>query len=321
MPKLKNAQIQEQENALISLLEATRESSSRRVALGSPSLLAALRGLLLSRSSAVKSRALAIIVNLSLEPANKIRIVRSGAVPSIVDALQSSSRENAAGALFSLALEEQNRTAIGVLGAVPPLLRLFCDCKEDLRARLEAGMALHYLVLTEMNMAKLARIAGAVKGLMAVAKGEERELRRVAMGVMVGMAGSKEGKAAMLDGGAVETAVAFLRKEEEEREMAVAMLHGMSVGGLRFRGVARRAGAEEALERAADGLEGEKREMASMTIRVIRGEGGRESDLQRILWAEEEVEEERCGSSETMVARRRRNRDTGGGSCPNSAGF
>lgn len=334
LAKLKRAaQIQEQESALTALLEATRESAFRRVALGTSRLLAALRGLLLSRHPAVKSGALAVIVNLSLEPENKIRVVRSGAVPAIVDALQSSSREHAAGALFSLALEEQNRTAIGVLGAVPPLLRLFCDSKESSRARLEAGMALHYLGLAEMNVVKLARIAGAVKGLMAVAKGEERELRRVAMRVMVGMVGNKEGKAAMLDSGAVEAAAAFLRKEEEEeeeeREMVVAMLYGMSMGGLRFRGIARRAGAEEVLERAAEALEGERREMARMTLRVIRGdERERERDMARILWAAEEEEEEeevvveqRSGASERLVAGRRKNRDHGGGSGRNSAGF
>ncbi|KAH0462090.1 hypothetical protein IEQ34_009665 [Dendrobium chrysotoxum] len=320
--KLKHTQIQEQETALNSLLEATRESASRRVALGSPRLLSALRGLLLSRYPSVKSRALAIIVNLSLEPANKISIVRSGAVPAIVDALQSSSRENAAGALFSLALEEQNRTAIGVLGAVPPLLRLFCDSDEDLRARLEAGMALHYLGLAEMNMAKIARIAGAVKGLIAVAKGEERELRILAKRVMAGMVESKEGKAAMLDGGAVEAAVAFLSKEEEqdEKEMVVRMLYGMSMGGFRFRGIARKAGAEEVIEKAAECLESEKREMARMTLRVIRGEE-RDRDVARTFWPASEEEEERSASSETVVARRRRNRDSGGGSAANSAGF
>ncbi|KAI0510946.1 hypothetical protein KFK09_011557 [Dendrobium nobile] len=320
--KLKYAQIQEQETALNSLLEATRESASRRVALGSPRLLSALRGLLLSRYPSVKSSALAIIVNLSLEPVNKISIVRSGAVPAIVDALQSSSRENAAGALFSLSLEEQNRTAIGVLGAVPPLLRLFCDSNENLRARLEAGMALHYLGLAEMNMAKIAKIAGAVKGLIAVAKGEERELRILAKRVMAGMVQSKEGKTAMLDGGAVEAAVAFLSKEEEqdEKEMVVTMLYGMSMGGFRFRGIARKAGAEEVIEKAAECLENEKREMARMTLRVIRGDE-RDKDVARSFWPTSEEEEERSASSETLVARRRRNRDSGGGSAPNSAGF
>ncbi|XP_020596885.1 U-box domain-containing protein 39-like [Phalaenopsis equestris] len=320
--KLKHAQIQEQENALISLLEATRESSSRRVSLGTPRLLAQLRVLLLSRDRAVKSNTLAIIVNLSIEPENKIRVVRSGVVPAIVDALQSSSREHAAGALFSLAMEEQNRSAIGVLGAVPPLLHLFCNSKGDLRARLEAGMAIHYLGLAEMNMAKIGRIPGAVKSLMVVAKGEERELRRVAMRVMVGMAWNKEGKAAMLDGGAVEGVVGLLRKEEveeEDREMVVRMLYGMSMAGLRFRGIARRAGVEELLQRVREGLEGDKREMVRVTIRVIRGEEGeRERDLGRVLWAEEEEEGEEVAVEErSPVHRRRMNRESG----PNSAGF
>ncbi|KAK8953212.1 U-box domain-containing protein 39 [Platanthera guangdongensis] len=327
MAKLKHAKIQELESALISLLETTRQSASCRVALGSPRLLAVLKDLLHSRHTAVKSTVLAVIVNLSLEPENKVRVVRSGVVPGIVDALRPSSTatEHAAGALFSLALEEQNRTVIGVLGAVPPLLRIFCTAELGFRARLEAGMALHYLCLSEINVTKVARIPGAVKGLISVARADARALSRVAMRLMVGMVESKEGKAAMLDGGAVEAAVAMLRNEEQEEdeEMMLRVLYGMSFGGLRFRGIARRAGAEEALEIAAGRSEGEKREMATMTLRAIRGDAEMEADVARILWAEAvETEEERSGGpSEKLAAGCRIKQDSGSGSGPNSAGF
>lgn len=330
MAKLKHAQIQEQESVLTSLLEATRESASCRIALGSPRLLAVLKDLLHSRHTAAKSTVLAVIVNLSLESVNKVRIVRSGVVPAIIDALHPSlptaATEHAAGALFSLALDEQNRTVIGVLGAVPPLLRLFCSTDAGLRARLEAGMALHYLGLAEINLAKVARIPGAVKGLMAVAKADAIELKRVAMRLMVRMVESKEGKTAMLDGGAVEAAVALLRKEEEEEEeveMAVRLLYGMSFGGLRFKGIARRAGAEPVLEMAAVRLEGEKSDMAGMTLKAIRGEADMEIEAARSLWAAaaEEIEEERSAASEIVAERRRNKRNPGSGSGSNSAGF
>ncbi|KAK8918259.1 U-box domain-containing protein 39 [Platanthera zijinensis] len=329
MAKLKHAKIQELESALISLLETTRESASCRVALGSPRLLAVLKDLLHSRHTAVKSTVLAVIVNLSLEPENKVRVVRSGVVPAIVDALRPSSpstaTEHAAGALFSLALEEQNRTVIGVLGAVPPLLRIFCTAELGFRVRLEAGMALHYLCLSEINVTKVARIPGAVKGLITVSRADARALSRMAMRLMVGMVESKEGKAAMLDGGAVEAAVAMLRneeQEEDEEEMVVRILYGMSFGGLRFRGIARRAGAEEALEIAAGRSEGEKREMSTMTLRAIRGDAEMEADVARILWAEAvETEEERSGASEKLAASCRIKQESGSGSGPNSAGF
>ncbi|KAG0482189.1 hypothetical protein HPP92_010273 [Vanilla planifolia] len=325
--KLKRAQIQEQESALASLLEATRESSERRVLLCSPRLLGSLRSLLSSRQAAVKSAALAVIVNLSLELPNKVRIIRSGVIPAIVNSLHPSApveaRENAAGVLFSLALDEQNRTALGVLGAVPPLLRIFCAAEEGLRARLESGMALYHLSLAQFNKSKIARVSGVVKGLMTVAKGEDRQLRRVALRVMAGIVECKEGKTAMLDGGAVEGAVALLKgaaaEEGEEEEMVVRMLYGMSGGGLRFRGMARRAGAEEVLEKAAKGRMGD---MAMMALQAIRGEEEREREVARILGlAATDESEDWSGASVTEVALRRLNRDAGVGSGPVSAGF
>lgn len=216
---------------------------------------------------------------------------------------------------------------IGVLGAVPPLLRLFCTPEAGFRTRLESGMALHYLCLSEINTTKVARIPGAVKGLISVAKADARALRRVAMRLMTGLVENKEGKTAMLDGGAVEAAVSLLRnyeeQEEDEEEMAVRILYGMSFGGLRFRGMARTAGAEEVLETAANRSEGEKKEMAKMTIRAIRGDAEKEEDVVRFLWSEAvETEEERSGSSEKLAAGCRISKqDSGSGSGSNSAGF
>ncbi|KAK8968386.1 hypothetical protein KSP40_PGU016857 [Platanthera guangdongensis] len=73
---------------------------------------------------------------------------------------------------------------IGVLGAVLPLLRI-------------------------LNIRKVARIPGAVKGLISVASADARALSITALRLMVGMVETKEGKAAILDGGAVEAAVAM----------------------------------------------------------------------------------------------------------------
>ena len=70
--------------ALALLREATRESAERRRALCTPRLLAALRRvLLIPRHASARVDATAALVNLSLEPANKVRIVRAGAVPAL----------------------------------------------------------------------------------------------------------------------------------------------------------------------------------------------------------------------------------------------
>lgn len=118
----------EQASAMASLRQATRENREVRRQLCTPRLLAALRPMLLSADAGVQSNAAAAMVNLSLEPENKVRIVRSGAVSPLVDVLRGGhpeARDHAAGAMYSLAVEDENRAAIGVLGAIPPLLELF----------------------------------------------------------------------------------------------------------------------------------------------------------------------------------------------------
>ncbi|KAE8804553.1 U-box domain-containing protein 39-like [Hordeum vulgare] len=76
--------------ALAVLRDATRESAERRLALCTPRLLAALRHvLLIPRHASARVDAMAALVNLSLEPANKVRIVRAGAVPALVEVLRS----------------------------------------------------------------------------------------------------------------------------------------------------------------------------------------------------------------------------------------
>lgn len=102
----------------------------RRCALCTARLLAALwRVLLIPRHASARIDATAALVILSLEPANKVRIVRTGAVLALVEVLCCSgggsappeALEHATGALFGLALAKENRAAIGVLGVVPPL--------------------------------------------------------------------------------------------------------------------------------------------------------------------------------------------------------
>ncbi|XP_072990113.1 U-box domain-containing protein 39-like [Typha latifolia] len=313
LTKLMTSKPSEQEIAMVSLRQAARESRERRIALCTPRLLAALRPMLLSRHVGVQVNALAATVNLSLEPPNKVRIVRSGAVPALVEVLggrgNSEARADAATVIFSLTVEGENRAAIGALGAIPPLFHVFTVTSEAFSARRDAGMALYYLSLIETNRSKIVRAVGAVKALMAVAK-DEKEMRRMALMVVCNLAGSKEGRAALVDGGAVATVVEMMREEnekgkEKEEEYLVAALYGMSRGSMRFRGQAKAVGAEKELRRVAEEVGGGVgKEMARKTLSAMN----REDDN------DEEMEENMSIVSEGLVSYQRRHRDFGSGS-------
>nr|XP_018678232.1 PREDICTED: U-box domain-containing protein 38-like isoform X3 [Musa acuminata subsp. malaccensis] len=323
--KLMDTELSEQESAVVLLRQATKENRKRRIDLCTPRLLAALRSMLLSSSAAVQISATASLVNLSLEPENRVRIVRSGAVPPLVEVLEGGypeARYHAAGALFSLAIADENRAAIGVLGAIPPLLDLFSVPSADgLRARRDAGMALYYLSLAGANRSKIARAPGVVRALLSVAS--EREvspggtpsttqgpgLARLAMMVVCNLAGCNEGRAALMDGGAVTSVVSLMRSPAAAavEEYCVAALYGMSRGSLRFRGLARSASAEPVLTRVAEGWVsgGEmRREMAKKTLRALRGDD--EDDAEPSLSMGFPADDDGSIVSEGMMSIRRR---------------
>ncbi|KAL6606944.1 hypothetical protein ACP70R_042597 [Stipagrostis hirtigluma subsp. patula] len=273
--------------AMASLRQATRENREVRRQLCTPRLLAALRPMLLSADAGVQANAAAAVVNLSLEPENKVQIVRSGAVSPLVDVLRGGNpeaRDHAAGAMYSLAVEDENRAAIGVLGAIPPLLELFASAGAGHRARREAGMALYHVSLSGMNRSKVARAPGAVRTLLAAAEARDRgseadaaALRRLAVMILANLAGCADGRAALMDGGAVAAVVRLMRSGaappgSAEEEYCISALYGMSRGSLRFRGLARAAGVEAALQPVAEGDGGVRRDMARRTLRAMRGE-------------------------------------------------
>lgn len=277
----------EQEAAMASLRQATRENREMRRQLCTPRLLAALRPMLLSRDAGVQVNAAAAMVNLSLEAENKVRIVRSGAVSPLVDVLRGGhpeARDHAAGAIYSLAVEDENRAAIGVLGAIPPLLELFASAGAGHRARREAGMALYHVSLSGMNRSKIARTPGVVRTLLAAADAwdsanetDAAALRRLAVMILANLAGCPEGRVALMDGGAVAAVVRLMRNgsappSSAEEEYCISALYGMSRGSLRFRGLARAAGVEAALMPVAEGDGGVGRDMARRTLRAMRGE-------------------------------------------------
>lgn len=93
----------EQEEGVISLRKTTRIDEEARVTLCTTKLLQAIKPLLSSRYAVVQTNAAAAIVNLSLAKVNKIKIVRSGVVPVLIDLLMGGfeeSQEHAAGAIL-----------------------------------------------------------------------------------------------------------------------------------------------------------------------------------------------------------------------------
>ncbi|KAJ6339869.1 hypothetical protein OIU77_007753 [Salix suchowensis] len=170
MEKLASLDVHDQEQGVISLRKITRTKEETRVSLCTPRLLSALRTLFVSRYFSVQTNAIASLVNLSLEKANKVKIVRSGFVPLLIDVLKGGcdeAQEHAAGALFSLALEDDNKMAIGVLGALQPLMHMLRA--ESERARHDSSLALYHLSLIQSNRVKLVKL-GAVSMLLSMVK-------------------------------------------------------------------------------------------------------------------------------------------------------
>ncbi|MCD7468464.1 hypothetical protein HAX54_006663 [Datura stramonium] len=109
------------------------------------------------------------------------------------------------------------------------------------------------------------------------------------------MAASLEGRGAMLDGGAVECFVGVLRRGEFDaeliRESCVTALYGLSHGGLRFKGLAKEAAAEDLLTTLEEmGSEREK-DKVKWILEVLRDkdEEEEEVDWEELLNSDEDT--------------------------------
>ncbi|PIN23565.1 Ubiquitin--protein ligase [Handroanthus impetiginosus] len=284
--KLKSSQIHEQEEALVSLRKMTRTREETRVYLCTPRLLSALKSLISSRYSSLQVNAVAALVNLSLDKQNKVKIVRSGIVPPLIDVLRGGfqeSQDHAAGALFSLSLDDQNKTAIGVLGALPPLLHSLRS--ESERARHDSCLALYHLSLVQSNRVKMIKL-GAAQILLGMVK--SRYMLGRVMLVLCNLTASAEGRAAMLDAGAVECFLSLLSHGEFEspatQETCLAAIYGLSYGGLRFKGLAKEAGTDEILTKLLEKTESNpSREKIKRILEVLRK---KHEDEEEVNWEE-----------------------------------
>lgn len=286
--KLKSSEIFEQEEAVIRLRSITRNCPENRVPLCTSRLLTALRPMLASKNSSVLTNAAAVLVNLSLEKPNKVKIVRAGTIPPLINVLKSGlpeAQEHAAGALFSLALEDGNRMAIGVLGALPPLLHMLQSKSE--RGRQDAALALYHLTLVQSNCSKLVKL-GAIPALLALARGGELACRVLI--IICNLASGLEGRIALIDADTVEVFIEMLKREDLEgsvRENCIAALFALSQSSLRFKGSAKAAGAVEVLMEAAEkGSERARQKVKRMLmllkekeeVEVVAGGPGAEVD-------------------------------------------
>ncbi|KAL0856423.1 hypothetical protein Bca101_061576 [Brassica carinata] len=275
--KLRGADIFDHEQGLILLRKMTRTSEDLRVSLCTDRILSFLRSLLVSRYNLVQTNAAASLVNLSLEKQNKVKIVRSGFVPLLIDVLKSGTteaQEHVAGALFSLALEDENKMVIGVLGAVEPLLHALRSSESE-RARQDAALALYHLSLIPSNRTRLVR-GGAVATLLSMVRSDESTSRILL--VLSNLAACPDGKGAMLEGNAVAILVGKLREggddSEAARENCLAVLLTLCQGNLRFRGLASEVGAEEVLKEVEESGNVRVKENAAKILQVMRGGSG-----------------------------------------------
>ncbi|CAN4088242.1 unnamed protein product [Withania somnifera] len=293
--QFKKLDVYDQEQAVISLRKSTRTDEEARVSLCTPRLLSALRPLLVSRYAGVQTNAVAALVNLSLAEVNKVKIVRAGITPLLIDVLRGGfeeSQEHAAGAIFSLALEDDNKTAIGVLGALQPLLHALRSGTE--RTRHDSALALYHLTLVQSNRAKLIKL-GAANALLGMLK-TSNMAGRVAL-VVCNLAMCQKGKAALLDANAVGILVGVLRNwDESTRENCVAALYSLSQGSLRFKGMAKEAKAAEVLQMVVElGSERAREKAKRMLIAMQRKVKDEDDDEEEIDW--EGVLEGRVGQN------------------------
>ncbi|KAI3440657.1 RING-type E3 ubiquitin transferase [Psidium guajava] len=281
--KLKSRDIFEQEQAVISLRKITRTQEHRRSALCTLRVISALKPLLVSKYCDVQVNAVATLVNLSLENSNKVRIVRSGVVPLLIDVLKggfSEAQDHAAGALFSLAIEEDNRMAIGALGALPALLNALRSDSE--RTRHDSALALYNLTLVNSNRMKLVKLNPVPRLLEMVKAGNL--LSRVLL-ILCNLAACVEGRSAMLDGNAVAVLVGLLRgngaKSKSDKENCVAALCALSHGNFRFRGLMKEARGEDVLREIEKRGSERARDKARRLLEMVRerDENGEEENV------------------------------------------
>ncbi|EPS59902.1 hypothetical protein M569_14902, partial [Genlisea aurea] len=265
----RNLSIEKQEEALIALRVLTRTREEIRAAVCTSRLLSAVKALIASKHPSLQINATAVAANLSLEGANKAKIVRSGLVHPLVDALENGapeSRDNAACALFGLSMDDHNKGALGALGALGPLLRALRS--DSPATRRDSALALYHLSAAEGNRVKLIRL-GAGRALLGMIRSGRSA--SFALLVLCNLACSPIGRAAMLDAGAVDCFVGMLSSSSSAARNCLSALYGLSYGGRRFNALAKAAAAEDAISKLKiDGDDERGKQMVKRILTVLK---------------------------------------------------
>ncbi|OIV90306.1 hypothetical protein TanjilG_13161 [Lupinus angustifolius] len=281
MSKLKDPQIFIIEEGLISLRKITRTKEEIRVSLCTTQLLSVLKSLIVSKYKNIQVNALASLVNLSLEKLNKVKIVRSGIVPPLIEVLRlgsTESQEHASGALFSLAIEDDNKTAIGVLGGLQPLLHALGS--ESERTRHDAALALYHLSMVQSNRSKMVKF-GSVPTLLGMVKAGHM-IGQVLL-ILCNLGYGSDGRATMLDAGVVECLVGLLGGTElgtrSTQDSCVSVMYALSHGGLRFKALAKDAGVVEVLQKVEKVGSERAQEKARRILEMLRVKEDEDEDV------------------------------------------
>ncbi|KAL5725296.1 hypothetical protein ACHQM5_008456 [Ranunculus cassubicifolius] len=286
--KLRSCLATQQEEGVSYLRQITRTDPTTRAPLCTPRLLSALRSLLISRISALQVNSIAALVNLSLEMGNKVKIVRSGLIPDLVEGLNHGfpeSVEYSVSLLFSLSLDDQNKIAIVVLGALPPLVNLVKS--ENLRVKNESVYTLYHLSLVQTNRSKMVKL-GAVPILLGLVKSAKMEnLIACVLRILRNLAMCTEGRTVMLEVNAVKSLIELMKKDELEsvsKEKCVETLFELSYGSMRFRGLAKNAGAIEALSEVVERGSEKVEEKAKKMLVMIQEDVMEKDEFENVDW-------------------------------------
>lgn len=300
LESLKKPKRSSRESAMAALLDTP---------LCSPRILAAVIPFLTNPGgSTLHTLTAQAVYRLSQDPANRIHILRSGAVPPLISVLYtgiSSAGAAAAGTFYKFAVDERYRLAIGALGAVPALLEKFCEYFLIHAGRLEAALALYHLSLCPANLEVLIENQGVGRLLEAATdRMSPTERRSNALILLHCLVGVERGREEVLDenGGGMGVLLGMVKDERGGLRLGtLAVMYTVCRGSMgRFQEAARAAGVEEVLMEKMVEFGDIGQEMAWGMVRVMRGECGEGEMLREVvvefeqgpLEEEEEVREE-----------------------------
>ncbi|MCO5570327.1 hypothetical protein L7F22_024046 [Adiantum nelumboides] len=177
-------------------------SSDNRKVVAEAGAIPSLINLLSASDSRTQEHAVTAILNLSIYAPNKLRIVNSGGLDSLIKLLHSGSgeivKENAAAALFSLSQETQAAAEMGKKAeSIKGLLQIVEE--GSARGRRDAASALFNLAVYEPNRAVLVK-AGAVEAVVArmASLPERGGMEEEALALLAVLAGKAEGRDAIV---------------------------------------------------------------------------------------------------------------------------